>query len=195
MAFHEEIYPEILQWIRERVREEDYSISEHVVRFIVFGKISVSDIERAVEAGLIVEVRRNLRKQEAWLVRGRVDGAAVSVLCTKGEDGQLVVLLTLRETPPQWEELGWIREQQGEFMTDSERRCYFCGGKIESVVVGNFDYRLEGNLYVVKNVPAGLCLDCGEKYVSAETAKKINARVAAEDFSDTEAVRVMAYRE
>lgn len=186
-------YPQHLKWIREKVRSGEYSISEHVIRFILFGKITVSDIENALEVGLITEVRENRQKQVAWLIRGRINGNIVSVLCTKGRDDGLMILLALRDKISSWKELDWIRAQEGGFMTDKAHWCFFCGGKIEPVVVGNFDYRLDGNLYVVKNVPAGLCLDCGEKYISAETAKRINLRVSDNNFNDTEAVRVLSY--
>ena len=72
-------------------------------------------------------------------------------------------------------------------------KCFFCGGDIDSITVGNFDYRLEGKLYVIKDTPAGLCLQCGEKYVTAETAQRINALIEAGKFSGTDVVRVMAY--
>ena len=78
-------------------------------------------------------------------------------------------------------------------MENPFRKCFFCGGEVESITVGNFDYRLAGNLYVIKNTPAGLCLQCGEKYVTADTAQKINAMIEAGNFSGTEEVRVMEF--
>lgn len=59
--------------------------------------------------------------------------------------------------------------------------------------MGNFDHRLEGKLYVVKNVPGGLCQECGEKYVSAHTAERLNALVLRKDADGTEVVRVLNY--
>jgi YgiT-type zinc finger domain-containing protein len=78
-------------------------------------------------------------------------------------------------------------------MENPFRKCFFCGGDVDAITIGNFDYRLEGKLYVIKNTPAGLCLQCGEKYVTANTAKKINALIEAGGFSGTETVRVMEY--
>ena len=78
-------------------------------------------------------------------------------------------------------------------MDEKQQTCYFCGGKIKNITVGNFDYRLEGLLYVIKNVPAGLCLQCGEKYVTAETAKKINQLVDDGNYLGIEEVRVLEY--
>ncbi len=50
--------------------------------------------------------------------------------------------------------------------------CSFCGG---DVVLRNveLDYRHKDKLYVFQNVPAGICRQCGEKYLTAHVAKKI----------------------
>ena len=71
--------------------------------------------------------------------------------------------------------------------------CFFCGGNLEQVKVGNFDYRLEGQLYVVKGIPAGLCVQCGEKYITAQASKKINALIEQGNFAKTEEVFVLEY--
>ena len=78
-------------------------------------------------------------------------------------------------------------------MADPQRSCFFCNGKIENITMGNFDYRLEGTLYVIKDVPAGLCDQCGEKYVSAEVAEKINNLIDTHRFVETEVVHVLKY--
>lgn len=59
------------------------------------------------------------------------------------------------------------------------RDCYFCAGitEIKSVDV---DFRWEGKLYVIKNVPIEVCTQCGERYYSAEISKKIDNLVQTE---------------
>ena len=59
------------------------------------------------------------------------------------------------------------------------RNCYFCQAKtgIKSVDV---DFRWEGKLYVIKNVPIEVCTQCGERYYSAEISKKIDDLVQTE---------------
>ena len=50
-------------------------------------------------------------------------------------------------------------------------QCHFCGGKVseQKVIV---DYRWGEELVtVIKNVPAGVCEACGEKYFKAEIVK------------------------
>ncbi len=57
--------------------------------------------------------------------------------------------------------------------------CSFCGGEVQNDLV-ELDYRYKGNLYIFKEVPAGVCQQCGEKYligkVSREIERRINAR-------------------
>lgn len=194
MAYINQLSAPALGWIQEKILKARYYISEHVIRFIVNGKISIWEIEAAIDSGIIVEVRSNRLKQECSLVRGRTKDNIVSVLCAKCNDGRLAILLIYVATPPRWEEFDRVQIEEDQVMPDQNNRCFFCGGEIKSIVVGNFDYRLEGELFVVKNVPAGLCLECGEKYVSAHTAKKINQLVESGNFKGTERVRVVAYQ-
>jgi len=53
------------------------------------------------------------------------------------------------------------------------RDCYFCQGKTEIKNI-DVDFRWEGRLYVIKNVPIEVCVQCGERYYSAEVSKKID---------------------
>ncbi len=54
--------------------------------------------------------------------------------------------------------------------------CSFCGGEVKGEKV-ELDYRYKGKLYVFQNVPAGVCQQCGEKYLTAEVAKKVENRI------------------
>ena len=40
--------------------------------------------------------------------------------------------------------------------------CTFCGGEVEERHI-NYDYRRRDHLLVLRNVPAGVCKQCGEK--------------------------------
>jgi len=53
--------------------------------------------------------------------------------------------------------------------------CSFCGGKVESDKV-ELVYQYKGRLYIFQNVPAGVCLQCGEKYLTAKVAKEIEQK-------------------
>jgi YgiT-type zinc finger domain-containing protein len=54
--------------------------------------------------------------------------------------------------------------------------CSFCGGEIKEEKV-ELDYRYKGKLYIFKDVPAGVCQQCGEKYLRAEVSKEIERRI------------------
>lgn len=57
--------------------------------------------------------------------------------------------------------------------------CYFCKGTTEIKNV-NVDFRWEGKLSVIKDVPVEVCTQCGERYYSAETSKKIDDLVQSD---------------
>ena len=58
--------------------------------------------------------------------------------------------------------------------------CSFCGGEVTSERV-ELDYRYQGKLYIFQNVPAGVCQQCGEKYLTAKIAKEIEHRVQTKE--------------
>jgi YgiT-type zinc finger domain-containing protein len=54
--------------------------------------------------------------------------------------------------------------------------CSFCGGEVKAERV-ELDYRHEGKLLIFQNVPAGVCQQCSEKYLTAKVAKEIEHRI------------------
>ncbi|MCZ7383665.1 MAG: type II toxin-antitoxin system MqsA family antitoxin [Candidatus Methanoperedens sp.] len=48
-----------------------------------------------------------------------------------------------------------------------EEKCQFCGGALKKQTV-NLDLWKKEKLYVIKNVPAKVCEQCGEKYFSSK---------------------------
>lgn len=61
------------------------------------------------------------------------------------------------------------REREVKKMID---KCYFCKGKVVQQHI-DIDYRWGDTLVVIKNVPAGVCQQCGEKYLSSEVYKEL----------------------
>jgi len=51
--------------------------------------------------------------------------------------------------------------------------CTFCGGEVEERRI-DYDYRRRGHLLVFRNVPAGVCRQCGEKYFQSDVPKKMD---------------------
>lgn len=65
-------------------------------------------------------------------------------------------------------------------MTHEYGDCSFCGGTVEEQRV-EVDYRYHGELFVFQNVPAGVCQQCGEKYLTAQVAEEIERRIQSKD--------------
>lgn len=61
--------------------------------------------------------------------------------------------------------------------------CSFCDGEVKEGRV-ELDYRYKGNLYIFQNVCAGVCQQCGEKYLTAEAAKKIEHSIKTKENGD-----------
>jgi YgiT-type zinc finger domain-containing protein len=62
--------------------------------------------------------------------------------------------------------------------------CSFCGGEVKENKV-ELDYRYKGNLYIFREVPAGVCKQCGEKYLTSKVAKEIERRIQTKKEWDT----------
>jgi YgiT-type zinc finger domain-containing protein len=51
-------------------------------------------------------------------------------------------------------------------------RCYFCGGELVEKLT-TFVYEEEGQVWIIRNVPAFVCQQCGEKEYNPETTRRI----------------------
>lgn len=58
--------------------------------------------------------------------------------------------------------------------------CSFCGGEVKEDKV-ELDYRSKGKLYIFKDVPADVCQQCGEKYLTAKVSKEIEWRIQTKE--------------
>jgi YgiT-type zinc finger domain-containing protein len=63
---------------------------------------------------------------------------------------------------------GLENEEAGEL--EMVKKCYFCKGRVQKEEV-TVDYRWGGTLVVIKGVPAGVCQQCGEKYIESNVYK------------------------
>ena len=73
--------------------------------------------------------------------------------------------------------------------------CSFCGGEVKEDLV-ELDYRYRGKLYVFREVPAGVCRQCGEKYLHASAAKTIEHAIhTKQDWNETVSVPVRTFTE
>ncbi len=58
--------------------------------------------------------------------------------------------------------------------------CSYCGGEVKGKRV-ELDYRYKGKLYIFEDVPAGVCKQCGEKFLTAKIAKEIERRIQTKE--------------
>jgi YgiT-type zinc finger domain-containing protein len=58
--------------------------------------------------------------------------------------------------------------------------CSFCGGEVKNDIV-EMDYRYKGQLYIFQDVPAGVCQQCGERYLIGKVSKEIERRIQAKN--------------
>jgi len=73
--------------------------------------------------------------------------------------------------------------------------CSFCGGEVKEELT-ELDYRYKGKLYVFRNVPVGVCKQCGEKYLTANVAKAIENDIKTKrKWDETIAVPVKTFSE
>jgi YgiT-type zinc finger domain-containing protein len=181
--------------LREAFKARRYLISEHVIRFLMAGFVSLPDIETVIQFGRVIKNQTNANHEESVIIQGQVKDRNVFLLASMGSDGYLLISLVYLRPYPTWPQLICAKPNPVYQMENLFRSCFFCGGNVKAITVGNFDYRYEGALYVIKDTPAGLCLKCGEKYLTAETAEKINSLITAGEYEGTEHVNVVSYKE
>ncbi|MFZ3207417.1 MAG: YgiT-type zinc finger protein [Geobacteraceae bacterium] len=182
-----------MDWFSGRARESRFRMSEHVVRFLVAGKVTVTDIKTVLLYGVVLEERQNQMRGTSYLVYGDSDGKPVHLVCADGRNGWLLVLFAYLPALPVWASPTRRNDLGGGDMTESVGKCFFCGGNMVKITMGNYDYRREGQLCIVKKLPASLCQQCGEKYINADVGEKLNALIDEKMFSGSELAAVIDY--
>ncbi len=182
-----------MECFSKRVNASRYQISEHVIRFLMAGKIHLAEIETTLLNGKVIEEHCHETRGTSYLICAILNGKPIHLLCAEDKNDWLIIIFAYVPSLPIWKTPLQRNNPGGNEVNEKLRACFFCGGEIKEVTVGNFDYRLEGQLYVIKKVPAGLCLQCGEKYVESDVARKMNILIEDEQFSGTEAVSVLDY--
>jgi YgiT-type zinc finger domain-containing protein len=182
-----------MEWFGRRVVESRYTLSEHVIRALLAGIISMMEIEDVLLTGSVLEERSNKLRGNSYLVLGKSGGKPFHLVCADSRNGWLVVVFAYSPVRPVWVSPTRRNDCGGLTMAESVGTCFFCGGALLRVTVGNFDYRLEGQLYVVKKLPATLCQQCGEKYLQADVGKKLNALINEKKFLSSEQVFILDY--
>lgn len=68
--------------------------------------------------------------------------------------------------------MGGRLENEKEGRLGMVEKCYFCKAKVVERQV-MIDYRWGDTLVVIKDVPAGVCQQCGEKYLESGVYKEL----------------------
>jgi YgiT-type zinc finger domain-containing protein len=76
-------------------------------------------------------------------------------------------------------------------MTRKYSDCYFCGGSVEEKFLPR-EIRWEGQLFIFEDVPMGVCVQCGEKFLVPAVAKTID-RAIREGKRPPRTIRVPVY--
>lgn len=69
--------------------------------------------------------------------------------------------------------------------------CYYCGGSVEARLMPR-ELRWRSRLFVIEDVPMGVCEQCGEKFLTPEVAKDID-RILEEKEEPTKTIQVPVY--
>lgn len=72
--------------------------------------------------------------------------------------------------------------------------CHHCGGEIAEQKI-RVDFWWEGKLYLLEDVPAGVCKQCGEKYFTAKVSKEMDEMVKSQQIERTLQIPVKRFRE
>jgi len=75
------------------------------------------------------------------------------------------------------------------------KSCYFCKAQIVDQLV-TVDYRWGDTLVVIKDVPAGVCQQCGEKYLKSGVYKELERLAKSKDhLRERVTVDILAFEE
>ena len=70
--------------------------------------------------------------------------------------------------------------------------CIYCGGQVTAGVATR-EVRWEGELFLIEQVPMGVCNQCGERFLKPEVAKAIDQLLQTRRATRTATVPVLTY--
>ena len=130
------------------------------------------DIEQAVKLGNIIEDYPNDPRGASCLIFGRAGDRPLHILFAQLQAEELLVVTAYEPIRKSGRTIG-RQERPGDFMITE---CYFCKGKVVAVKT-EVDFRWGKKLKVLKDVPARVCQQCGEKYFEATIYKAMERLV------------------
>lgn len=76
-------------------------------------------------------------------------------------------------------------------MSNKYDDCYYCGGVVEERLLPR-ELRWHKELFVIEDVPMGVCKQCGEKFITPSVAKDID-RILEEKEEPIKTIQVPVY--
>lgn len=76
-------------------------------------------------------------------------------------------------------------------MTAKYSDCFYCGGSVKERLTPR-ELRWEGRLFVIENVPMGVCTQCGEKFLKPAVTKGID-RILQDKKGPAKTIQVPVY--
>ena len=74
-------------------------------------------------------------------------------------------------------------------------KCYFCKAKVVQQQI-TIDYRWGEALVIIQGVPAGVCQQCGEKYLSSDVYRELERLAKSKNHSMNKmTVDILAFEE
>ncbi len=73
-----------------------------------------------------------------------------------------------------------------------DNNCYFCRGKITERFI-TYTWEFEGRVVIIRNVPALVCSQCGERYFAPDTVEWLHDAVRHGTTTRTETVPVYEF--
>ncbi len=178
-------------WRQSILDHSRYLLSEHILRDLLWGGRDLATLKAVFARGRIIEEHRSDHRRPVFLICGILKGHPTHLLISLRPDHHVVMVASYTPQMPLWRTPN--QRAVGVDEMDTEVNCFFCNAPTQEIVVGNFDYRIENVLHVVKNVPARLCQQCGEKYVAPAVAERISTLISGARPQTQEAIQVFDY--
>jgi len=70
--------------------------------------------------------------------------------------------------------------------------CFYCGGIVEEKLMPR-EIRRRNKLFIIENVPMGVCSQCGEKVIKPKVAKVID-QIIEEEKKPIKTIQVPVYK-
>ena len=152
--------------IQNYIGRQDFKITDHAFEKMRAEYLTFQNIIAGIMNGEIIEEYPFEYPLPACLINGNTETAEPIYICISLPP--LVKIITVYRPDP----VKWLDNFQKRKGGNMKNICVFCKGDIhEQMVTVIKEY--EGDVFIIENVPAGVCTQCGEREYSATVASKL----------------------